>query len=435
MTIKLGNTSISKLYLGGTEIKKAYLGSDLIFLSSQLVVVFETTGINETIQLPISNLYPIDWGDGNSTTTETSHEYTSIGEYTITITENVTDWSFNNAGDKDKILDVISLSGFDINISSFYGCSNLVGISSTSAPENILSLQNTFRNCSSLLSVSDIDKWDTSSVTTMFNMFQNTTLFNSPLVFTDTSSVSNMSQMFQNALAFNSPLTLDTSSVTTMGSMFQNAILFNQPLSFDTSNVNTMFQMFREADSFDQPLVFNTIKVTAMNNMFREAISFDQSLVFNTVMVTAMQNMFFGATSFNGSLTFTDTSSVTNMSGMFQNATSFNQSLSFDTSNVTTMLSMFSGSTAFNKDISNLDFSKVTIMNNFMLGKTAADYDAINYTNLLIKWDDLGNGGLDFSINTNVNITMGTIKYTAAGSAARASLVLKGYVITDGGLV
>ena len=31
MAIKLGNTSINKLYLGSTEIKKAYLGSTLIF--------------------------------------------------------------------------------------------------------------------------------------------------------------------------------------------------------------------------------------------------------------------------------------------------------------------------------------------------------------------------------------------------------------------
>ena len=35
MAIKLGNTSINKMYLGSTEIEKAYLGSDIVFESSR----------------------------------------------------------------------------------------------------------------------------------------------------------------------------------------------------------------------------------------------------------------------------------------------------------------------------------------------------------------------------------------------------------------
>jgi len=42
---------------------------------------------------------------------------------------------------------------------------------------------------------------------------------------------------WQGASAFNQPLSLDTSSVTSMTNMFFNAEAFNQPLSFDTSSI------------------------------------------------------------------------------------------------------------------------------------------------------------------------------------------------------
>ena len=49
----------------------------------------------------------------------------------------------------------------------------------------------------------------------------------------------------QKAEAFNQPLSFDTSSVTTMVQMFLNAEAFNQPLSFDTSKVTNMGAMLR----------------------------------------------------------------------------------------------------------------------------------------------------------------------------------------------
>ena len=48
----------------------------------------------------------------------------------------------------------------------------------------------------------------------------------------------------QYASAFDQPLNFDTSKVTTMYQMFNNARAFNQPLSFDTSSVTDMSSMF-----------------------------------------------------------------------------------------------------------------------------------------------------------------------------------------------
>ncbi len=63
----------------------------------------------------------------------------------------------------------------------------------------------------------------------------------------DTSSVSTMTQMFQGATAFNQPIgAWVTSSVTTMGDMFGGATSFNSDISgWDTSSVSTMTQCFK----------------------------------------------------------------------------------------------------------------------------------------------------------------------------------------------
>eukprot|EP00964_Phaeocystis_antarctica_P007002 scaffold3786_cov60-Phaeocystis_antarctica.AAC.1 len=55
--------------------------------------------------------------------------------------------------------------------------------------------------------------------------------------------------MFYGASAFNQPLRFNTSSVTNMYQMFLYASAFNQPLSFDTSSVTYMGRMFNYATS------------------------------------------------------------------------------------------------------------------------------------------------------------------------------------------
>jgi len=90
----------------------------------------------------------------------------------------------------------------------------------------------------------DISVWDTSGVTDMSGLFQDTS-FNDNIGGWDTGSVINMSSMFRNATLFNTSVSnWNVSNVENAGSMFMNASSFNQhigswymPLNKDFSNM------------------------------------------------------------------------------------------------------------------------------------------------------------------------------------------------------
>lgn len=105
----------------------------------------------------------------------------------------------------------------------------------------------------------------------------------------------------------------------------------------------------------------------------------------------------------------------------------------WDMSNVTTMERMFSRALKFNQDISGWNFNKDVNLLNFMVGKSAASYSPVYYSNLLIKLRNcvVGTGRTE----TNKSLTMQNIKYTSEGASARADLVADGWAITDGGII
>ena len=331
MSLKLGNTELNSLGV----INKAYLGGDIVFPSivSGFISTWRTTSPLETIQLPVVGLYEIDWGDGNITTTETSHEYLVAGQYTIEISDVVTDWRFNGVGDVTKILNVSNWGGFSSPLLDriFTKCSNL----DITASDEVFLLTATayFRECSSLVNISPMD----------------------------TSLVDSFFTMFFKCNSFNSVVDFDTSVGTNFGSMLRECTVFNKAVTIDTSLATDMNAMFRQSPRYNQPITFTTPLVA-------------------------------------------------NMTGMFHSATDFNQPLD------------------------HLDFSSVTNISNFMAVKNDLNYSATNYDALLQKWDNAV-GGLVFANMVNVNIGMGTIKYTAAAVVARDSLINKGFIIADGGQV
>ena len=142
--------------------------------------------------------------------------------------------------------------------------------------------------------------------------------------------------------------------------------------------------------------------------------------------VTNMYYMFRSATAFNQDISGWNVSSVTNMATMFGDATAFNQDISgWDVSSVTNMNGMFYNATAFNQDINGWNISNVTSMLDFMTGKSTADYDY--YDNLLNSWSLL-------TLQNGVTWGMGSIEYTSAGAAARASIISNySWTINDGG--
>ena len=186
------------------------------------------------------------------------------------------------------------------------------------------------------------------------------------------------------------------------------------------------------------------LDVTSAKYIFTSCSNLIGSEYINNWDVSNVSNFyafFFQSTLFNQPLNNWDTSSATNFAYMFQDAINFNQPLSnWDTSNVGTMLFMFRNAQSFNQDISSWDFSGLTStgsMSNFMQQKSASNYDATYYDNLLIKWaSDESLGGLPNNLSLT-KIDMGGIKYTANGASARASILAnnKAQVINDGGQI
>ena len=166
-------------------------------------------------------------------------------------------------------------------------------------------------------------------------------------------------------------------------------------------------------------------KTTSLNRLFKNNTVFNQEIGgWNTSNVTHIGGIFDGATSFNQYIGQWDTRNVVEMLATFNGATSFNQSLSgWDTSNVCSMSYMFNGANSFNQDISGWNFSCIEDMTGFM---SNSSYNPSYYDNLLVALDESG--------QEDVVLDMIGINYTTAGSSARASLITKGWTITDGGV-
>ncbi len=236
-------------------------------------------------------------------------------------------------------------------------------------------------NMSSMFDGSDFNgyiyAWDTSSVTNMSNMFKNVNEFNQSIANWNTGNVIDMSHMFRDATSFNQNLSSwDISSVTTTSHMFYNATSFNQDISnWNVSNVTDMERMFYQATLFNQSLFYwDTSKVTSMFEMFMRASSFNKSIAnWNTGNVIDMSHMFRDATSFNQNLSSWDISSVTTTSHMFYNATSFNQDISnWNVSNVTDMERMFYHATLFNRNLST--WNVVNVINYYQFSTGAVSW-------------------------------------------------------------
>ena len=96
----------------------------------------------------------------------------------------------------------------------------------------------------------------------------------------DTSQVTDMAQLFQNSNFDDDINAWDTSAVTNMFATFSYAQQFNQPLNdWDVSGVTSMLSMFSHAESFNQPLNnWDVSRVTSLESMFYYAYAFDQDL-------------------------------------------------------------------------------------------------------------------------------------------------------------
>ena len=395
----------------------------------------------------------IDWGDGTITSNSygnREHSYTTgilppAGDYTIRIYGVVDGFSFNNEGDKLKLIDITQWGtnfSFGNNGGYFYGCSNLILSGDPGNPNFTIgsvettNLSNMFRDCTSLDVGSTLNIWNVSNISDMSNMFMGSS-FSGDLRIWNMSSVINMSGMFANTpfnSSFATQTSVDFSNVSDMSGMFSGATSYNQNIgNWNVLGVINMSNMFAGATSFNQNIgSWDVSTVSDMPGMFSGATSFNQGISGWTVSsVVDMSNMFNGATSFNQDIGGWTVSSVNNMSGMFNSSTLFNQDINgWRVGNVTDMSNMFNGATSFNQDIGRWDVSSVNNFTNFMSSKTPLTFSSSNLDLIYENWSTL-------SVQENINISFGSANYSSSAAADGKSELetLSNWTIIDGGRV
>jgi surface protein len=391
------------------------------------------TSSNNQFTLPATGTYTVDWGD--ETVEEKSgsatHTYSTAGTYVIKVTGGLQAITFNNGGDRLKLLSIASWGdiAWTTMAGAYFGCANMQGAFT--------------------------DKPDLSGVTSLGSMFRGCTIFNHPIGDWDTSNITSMQQVFESASSFNQNIgSWDTSSVTNMRLTFRLASAFNQDIGdWDTSNVTSMEQMFSLASSFNRDIGgWDTSSVTRMDAMFN-ASSFNQNIGgWDTSKVTRMDDMFLFNSSFNQPIGNWDVSSVTNMSSMFRNASSFNQDIGdWDVSSVSNMSGMFrrtitSGSNAFNQNLGNWQLRLAGVDMTIMfsqVGSSTLSLSVENYSRTLIGWANYVAANSD----TPANVTLGggnrqydNTAYTTGEAYNKAKLARRyltegapNWTITDGG--
>ncbi len=205
----------------------------------------------------------------------------------------------NNGADRNRLTRVEQwgTTAWTSMQDAFNGCTNLQ-VTATDIPNltGVADMSGMFHACANLNSPSNINTWNTATVTNMQRMFEQADAFN------------------QNIGAWN------TGAVTTMREMFYDAIAFNQYIgAWNTAAVTDMEHMFFGADAFNQYIgAWNTGSVTNMFGMFKAAILFNQYIgAWNIGAVTTMNGMFSGASTFNQNIGAWTLNPAVNLSSMF----------------------------------------------------------------------------------------------------------------------
>ena len=243
---------------------------------------------NKQVHLPLVSEgnydFTVDWGDGTSSIitrwdqAEVTHTYFSSGNYTINITGLIIGWSFNDTGDKLKLLVIEEWGKLQLGNSGGYfsGCKNLkITASDVLSLIGTTTLVQAFQNCESLDVVNGMNEWDTSNITDMSSMFYNAKKFNQPIGNWNVSKVENMSYLFCNATYFNQDIgSWNVSKVEDMSYMFFKSYSFFQNISsWNVSNVGYMDLMFSGCTI--STVVYDSILIEWSKLNLRSNVTFD----------------------------------------------------------------------------------------------------------------------------------------------------------------
>ena len=190
------------------------------------VTTWQTTTADESITIPGTGAYTVDWGDGSTPTAASggvTHTYTTAGTYTVSISGGLTriNLGFSGTTNSEKLQSIEQWGNMTWSSmkSAFEGAFNMT-YSATDAP-------------------------DLSGVTDMSSMFVEASLFDGNLSAWDVSTVTKMESMFSKAAAFDGDVsTWDVSKVTDMSYMFASSAFDGDVSTWDVSKVTDMSYMF-----------------------------------------------------------------------------------------------------------------------------------------------------------------------------------------------
>jgi surface protein len=351
-------------------------------------------------------------------TGNTTINFSSSGQYDISISKLFPAFYANNSGDDLKLIGIIQwgTSQWQSMENTFHGCSNLSLYSATDTPDlsGVTGMENMFRQATSFNG--DISDWDVSSITGMTDMFRDATSFNQNLSDWCVSLIPSEPTNFDTGasswilpkpvwgtcpkpfiIRINTTLGngLDSYVVPTnsgtytydykvywqeLGNPNNNGKLTGQTgnatINFPSSgqydiSISGLFPAFYANNSGDKDkligiIQWGTIQWQSMENTFHGCSRLTSYSTTDTPIlsgVTSMENMFREAKLFNVDISDWDVSNVENMNSMFYNADLFNKDISsWDVSNVTSMVGMFQNTNLFNQPLSGWNVSNVTNM-------------------------------------------------------------------------
>ena len=356
-------TLVVVILSNSSSSKTKGISRSLLLIQSYEITLKIRTGGNQTIISQSYNHCPdIIYVDGEETTPVDSPKCRTINLKKVSSTIKLVWNSTSNNLDymfKDLVnLLEVDLSKYDTSsVTSmkqlFYGCNSLISVNlsglNTSSVTNISEI---FSNCTSLTEI-DLSSFDTSEVTLMMNCFFGCkSLISLNLSSFNTSKVKQMDRMFQECVSLTSLdlSNFDTSQVTDMNYMFGTCLsLISLDLSnFETHNLKISKYMFNECKSLKELNIskMTISEVTNAKYMFGYCTSLTSIDVsnFNTSNVINMDLMFnacYSLVSLN--VNHFNTMNVQNINSMFKNCYSLTSLniSNFITDKVTNMEYMF----------------------------------------------------------------------------------------------
>jgi len=196
-------------------------------------LVFTTTEASKSIALPLNGTVncTVNWGDGSApenftTSGDKPHTFATAGTYTVSIIGSLT-WfgAFSAWAGVEYLTSVSDFGSIGLTdlTGAFIEADNL-----TSVPTTLPTTVTNLGGCFSFIdqnSITNLDSWNTSSVTNMRSMFLYASAFNQNISNWDVSNVTNMSYMFQGT-SFNQNIgSWNVGKVTEMENMFKNVTL------------------------------------------------------------------------------------------------------------------------------------------------------------------------------------------------------------------